>query len=151
MQIADSDCWQRICIHGWFVLVATRNRMSIAARIYVYAVISIGACVTLSELIRWESQDLLRFVCYMGLAMMASRLKVARRAYLEIRAFPIFSFSFAVCGSSFFARGSAFCCTRFFDQRSARVLSLCRTVAASCSATAAYPSTRHETLDFLAI
>lgn len=51
--------------------------MSIAARIYVYAVIVIGACVTLSELIRWESQDLLRFVCYMGLAMMASRLKVA--------------------------------------------------------------------------
>ncbi len=51
--------------------------MSIAARIYVYAVISIGACVTLSELIRWESQDLLRFVCYMGLAMMSSRLKVA--------------------------------------------------------------------------
>src|SRR5579871_745865 len=51
--------------------------MSIAARIYVYAVIAIGACVTLSELIRWESQDLLRFVCYMGLAMMSSRLKVA--------------------------------------------------------------------------
>jgi hypothetical protein len=51
--------------------------MSIAARIYVYAVILIGACVTLSELIRWESQDLLRFVCYMALAMMASRLKVA--------------------------------------------------------------------------
>ena len=51
--------------------------MSIAARIYVYAVILIGACVTLSELIHWESQDLLRFVCYMALAMMASRLKVA--------------------------------------------------------------------------
>src|ERR1035438_10403400 len=77
MQIADSVCWQRICIHEQFVLVATRNRMSIAARIYVYAVIVIGACVTLSELIRWESQDLLRFVCYMALAMMASRLKVA--------------------------------------------------------------------------
>jgi diguanylate cyclase (GGDEF)-like protein/putative nucleotidyltransferase with HDIG domain len=51
--------------------------MSIPARIYVYAVILIGACVTLSELIHWESQDLLRFVCYMSLAIMASRLKVA--------------------------------------------------------------------------
>jgi len=51
--------------------------MSITARIYVYTVILIGACVTVSELIRWESQDLLRFVCYMALAMMASRLKVA--------------------------------------------------------------------------
>src|SRR5580704_9453166 len=51
--------------------------MSIAARIYVYAVIFIGACVTLSELVRWESQDLLRFVCYMALAIMAARLKVA--------------------------------------------------------------------------
>jgi diguanylate cyclase (GGDEF)-like protein/putative nucleotidyltransferase with HDIG domain len=51
--------------------------MSIAARIYVYAVILIGACVTLSELIHWESQGLLRFVCYMSLAIMASRLKVA--------------------------------------------------------------------------
>ena len=51
--------------------------MSIAARIYVYAVVSIGVFVTISELIRWESQDLLRFVCYMVLAMLASRLKVA--------------------------------------------------------------------------
>jgi len=51
--------------------------MSLTARIYVYAVITIGVCVTVSELIRWESQSLLRFVCYLALAMMASRLKVA--------------------------------------------------------------------------
>jgi len=51
--------------------------MSISARIYVYAVITIGTCVTLSELFRWQSQDVLRFICYLALAMMASRLKVS--------------------------------------------------------------------------
>src|SRR5260370_11205491 len=51
--------------------------MSIGARIYVSAVIFIGACVTLSELSRWESQDLIRFACYLALSILASRLKVA--------------------------------------------------------------------------
>ncbi len=50
--------------------------MSIGARIYVSAVIFIGACVTLSELSRWESQDLIRFACYLALSILASRLKV---------------------------------------------------------------------------
>lgn len=51
--------------------------MSITARIYVYTVILIGACVTVSELSRWETQDLLRFICYLILAVLASGLKVA--------------------------------------------------------------------------
>jgi diguanylate cyclase (GGDEF)-like protein/putative nucleotidyltransferase with HDIG domain len=50
--------------------------MSIGARIYVSAVIIIGACVTISELSRWESQDLVRFFCYLVLSILGSRLKV---------------------------------------------------------------------------
>jgi diguanylate cyclase (GGDEF)-like protein/putative nucleotidyltransferase with HDIG domain len=52
------------------------NRMSIGARIYVSAVIIIGSCVTISELSRWESQDLVRFFCYLVLSILGSRLKV---------------------------------------------------------------------------
>ncbi len=50
--------------------------MSIFARIYVSLVILIGLCVTVSELSRWESQDLARFLCYLVLSILASRLKV---------------------------------------------------------------------------
>src|ERR1700684_717424 len=51
--------------------------MSIGARIYVSAVILIGACVTIGELGRWESTDLVRFFVYLALSILASRLKVA--------------------------------------------------------------------------
>jgi diguanylate cyclase (GGDEF)-like protein len=51
--------------------------MSIGARIYVSAVILIGACVAINEFIRWESQDLIRFSAYLVLSILASRLKVA--------------------------------------------------------------------------
>ena len=50
--------------------------MSLGARIYVSAVIVIGAGVALNELLRWESQDLVRFFCYLALSIFASRLKV---------------------------------------------------------------------------
>jgi diguanylate cyclase (GGDEF)-like protein/putative nucleotidyltransferase with HDIG domain len=51
--------------------------MSTIAKIYVAAIVVIGAAVTLTELTRWESQDLFRFLCYMALAIWASRLKVS--------------------------------------------------------------------------
>ncbi|HYL76843.1 MAG TPA: HD domain-containing phosphohydrolase [Bryobacteraceae bacterium] len=51
--------------------------MSIGARIYVSAVILIGACVIINEMVRWESQDLVRFFAYLVLSILASRLKVA--------------------------------------------------------------------------
>jgi uncharacterized membrane protein len=50
--------------------------MSIFARIYVSLVVIIGLCVTVSELSRWESQDLARFFSYLVLSILASRLKV---------------------------------------------------------------------------
>lgn len=53
-----------------------RNRMPLFARIYISAVVVIGAAVTVLELARWESQDLIRFLCYLALAILASRLKV---------------------------------------------------------------------------
>jgi diguanylate cyclase (GGDEF)-like protein/putative nucleotidyltransferase with HDIG domain len=51
--------------------------MSIAAKTYIAAVVSIGACVMVSGLTHWESQDMVRFACYLALSIAASRLKVA--------------------------------------------------------------------------
>jgi diguanylate cyclase (GGDEF)-like protein/putative nucleotidyltransferase with HDIG domain len=51
--------------------------MSSIAKIYVAAIVVIGAAVTLTELTRWESEDLFRFLCYLALAVGASRLKVS--------------------------------------------------------------------------
>jgi diguanylate cyclase (GGDEF)-like protein/putative nucleotidyltransferase with HDIG domain len=51
--------------------------MSPIAKIYVSAIVAIGAMVTVVELARWESQDLFRFLCYLALAIVASRLKVS--------------------------------------------------------------------------
>jgi diguanylate cyclase (GGDEF)-like protein/putative nucleotidyltransferase with HDIG domain len=47
------------------------------AKIYVSAVVLIGAAVTVALLTRWHSQDLLRFYCYLLLSVCASRLKVS--------------------------------------------------------------------------
>ena len=47
------------------------------AKIYISAFIIIGAAVAVTELARWQSQDLIRFLCYLGLAILASRLKVS--------------------------------------------------------------------------
>src|SRR5579859_3075041 len=54
-----------------------RNRMSLVAKVYVSAIVVIGLAVAVAELTLWESQDLFRFVCYLALAILASRLKVS--------------------------------------------------------------------------
>jgi diguanylate cyclase (GGDEF)-like protein/putative nucleotidyltransferase with HDIG domain len=51
--------------------------MSHLAKIYVSSIVVIGAMVTVVELARWQSQDIFRFVCYLALAIFASRLKVS--------------------------------------------------------------------------
>jgi diguanylate cyclase (GGDEF)-like protein/putative nucleotidyltransferase with HDIG domain len=51
--------------------------MSLVAKIYISAIVLTGAAVCITELMRWESQDLIRFLCYLTLAIVASRLKVA--------------------------------------------------------------------------
>src|SRR5450631_1885929 len=51
--------------------------MSITARIYVYAVALIGSTLLVENLLKWESQDIVRFFCYLILAIGSSRLKVA--------------------------------------------------------------------------
>ncbi len=58
-------------------VLSNRIRMSQIAKLYVSAVVLIGAAVTLAVLVRWESQDVFRFLCYLALAIFASRLKVS--------------------------------------------------------------------------
>ncbi len=58
-------------------VLTSRNRLSTVAKIYISAVVTVGLMVTVVELARWESQDLIRFFCYLGLAIFASRLKVS--------------------------------------------------------------------------
>ena len=51
--------------------------MSVISRIYISTVVLMGVAVAVFEFAHWESQDLIRFVCYFGLSILASRLKVA--------------------------------------------------------------------------
>ncbi len=51
--------------------------MSFFAKVYVSSIILIGAAVTVLQLARWQSQDLVRFCCYLLLFVCASRLKVS--------------------------------------------------------------------------
>src|SRR5258706_1755425 len=56
--------------------MSLKERLSNPAKIYIVAVFVIGLSVTISELIRWESKDLVRFFCYLVLAILGSQLKV---------------------------------------------------------------------------
>ncbi|MGP0075547.1 MAG: diguanylate cyclase domain-containing protein [Bryobacteraceae bacterium] len=51
--------------------------MSLFAKVYISAIVLIGTAIMVVELARWESQDLIRFLCYLALAIVASRLKVS--------------------------------------------------------------------------
>lgn len=51
--------------------------MSILARVYIYTVVLIGGSAVVNELCHWQSQGLLRFLCYQVLAILASRLNLA--------------------------------------------------------------------------
>jgi diguanylate cyclase (GGDEF)-like protein/putative nucleotidyltransferase with HDIG domain len=62
---------------GAGAVTANRNRMSSTAKIYISAIVALGAAVATLELMRWESADLIRFLCYLALAIGASRLKVS--------------------------------------------------------------------------
>jgi diguanylate cyclase (GGDEF)-like protein/putative nucleotidyltransferase with HDIG domain len=51
--------------------------MSSIAKIYISGIVLIGAAVTVVELAQWESHDFIRFLSYLALAVVASRLKVS--------------------------------------------------------------------------
>src|SRR5437868_5658584 len=51
--------------------------MPLKARIYIGVVIALGAAALCHGLYRWVPHDLLRFVCYLALAIPASCLKVS--------------------------------------------------------------------------
>ncbi len=57
--------------------MANGKPMSSFARLYVSAVILIGAAVAVLQLAEWQSPDLLRFSCYLLMFVGASRLKVS--------------------------------------------------------------------------
>ncbi len=50
--------------------------MSLKARVYIGFVISLGAAALGHGLYRWDPHNLLRFLCYLALAIPASCLKV---------------------------------------------------------------------------
>jgi len=80
MYQVDSEVsyWPWICNPRTFIAVlSNRIRMSRIAKIYVSAIVVLGAVVAIAELAHWESQDLGRFLCYLALAIFASRLKVS--------------------------------------------------------------------------
>jgi putative nucleotidyltransferase with HDIG domain len=51
--------------------------MSTAAKVYISAIVLIGAAVGVTQLTQWQSPDLLRFCGYLILSVCASRLKVS--------------------------------------------------------------------------
>ena len=53
------------------------KRMSFVAKLYVSSIVLIGAAMMVTQLARWQSQDLVRFCCYLILFVGASRLKVS--------------------------------------------------------------------------
>src|SRR5579884_3223107 len=51
--------------------------MSFKAKVYISIVVAIGGSVLATQLLQWESQDVLRYLCYLVLAVVVSRLRVA--------------------------------------------------------------------------
>lgn len=52
------------------------NILSLPARVYVLLISMIGSIVAVLGLLRWESSDLIRFVCFLLVAIVAAGLKV---------------------------------------------------------------------------
>src|ERR1700728_315215 len=58
-------------------VLTSEKRMPFIAKVYVSSIVLIGAAVTVMQLARWQSQDLVRLGCYLLLFIGASRLKVS--------------------------------------------------------------------------
>jgi diguanylate cyclase (GGDEF)-like protein/putative nucleotidyltransferase with HDIG domain len=55
---------------------AEMDRLSIQTKVFVGVTASLGVAVLGFALLHWQSQDLLRFLCYLAVALLASGLKV---------------------------------------------------------------------------
>src|SRR6266567_7288305 len=55
---------------------AETDRLSIQTKAFVGITASLGVVVLGFALLHWQSQDLMRFVCYLAVALLASGLKV---------------------------------------------------------------------------
>src|SRR5579863_8538529 len=75
---SDVSFWHWICnSRNHMAPLTTRNRMSRLAKIYISTIVVLGGAMTIAAMVTWESRDLVRFFCYLALAVFASRLKVA--------------------------------------------------------------------------
>src|SRR6202030_1800679 len=54
----------------------SNDAMSIRTKLFVGVTASLGVAVLCCALLHWQSQDLLRFLCYLAVALLASGLKV---------------------------------------------------------------------------
>jgi len=52
-------------------------KISILGKIYISAIVLIGAALAINELSRWEPQHFVRFLCFAALSVFAARLKAA--------------------------------------------------------------------------
>ena len=55
---------------------AEMDRLSIQTKVFIGVTASLGVAVLGFALLHWQSQDLLRFLCYLAVALLASGLKV---------------------------------------------------------------------------
>ena len=56
---------------------AARMKISILGKLYIAAIVFIGASIAITELAHWQSQHVVRFLCYLALGIFAARLKAA--------------------------------------------------------------------------
>lgn len=52
-------------------------KISLLGKVYIAAIVLIGAAIAIMELAHWQSQHVVRFLCYLGLSIFAARLKAA--------------------------------------------------------------------------
>src|SRR5947209_2834696 len=57
-------------------MATPKDKMNWMARLYLGFVIVAGCCVLAGELYRWNEVNLTPYLCYLGLAIAASRLKI---------------------------------------------------------------------------
>ena len=56
---------------------AARMKISIPGKLYISSIVLIGASIAIVELAHWQSQHVVRFLCYLALGIFAARLKAA--------------------------------------------------------------------------
>ena len=66
----------RSCCSGWGVMTQETDELSVQTKLFVGTAALLGVVVLGFALWHWQSQDLMRFACYLVVAILASGLKV---------------------------------------------------------------------------